>query len=134
MNGKNNKRLAPFLLVRYQRNHQSLEDHMKAAGIPGAPYKGQTGDFRCYALADDPRFAQANYLEVTGIGAVLGDKREPKAKAAKPARAVAGKPAKVAKQAKEKTVKAKAAKDDRPVRKVKGADGRIVEIGSQAQA
>jgi hypothetical protein len=128
------KNLPPVILFRYQRKGLTLEEHLKAMGLQGAPYVGLNGDWRAYGLEDNPKFRKANYLAVTGIGEVLGEERGIREKAEKPAKAKkekadkpkakieegAGKPAKQAK------------KNGKGPLKVKNAEGKVVEAGGQA--
>lgn len=132
------KNLAPVILFRYQRKGLTLEEHLKAMGLQGAPYVGLNGDWRAYGLEDNPKFRKANYLAVTGIGEVLGEERETREKAVK------GKPAKVEKAKDKKPADKKpagekeaklgvGAKDGkRPPLKVRNSEGKVVEVGGQA--
>ena len=132
------KNLPPVILFRYQRKGLTLEEHLKAMGLQGAPYVGLNGDWRAYGLEDNPKFRKANYLAVTGIGEVLGEERETREKAVK------GKPAKVEKAKDKKPADKKpagekeaklsvGAKDGkRPPLKVRNSEGKVVEVGGQA--
>ena len=152
------KNLPPVILFRYQRKGLTLEEHLKAMGLQGAPYVGMNGDWRAYGLEDNPKFRKANYLAVTGIGEVLGEERETREKAEKPAKAKkekadkpkakieeeAEKPAKVEKAKDKKPADKKpagekeaklsvGAKDGkRPPLKVRNSEGKVVEVGGQA--
>jgi len=129
------KNLPPVILFRYQRKGLTLEEHLKAMGLQGAPYVGLNGDWRAYGLEDNPKFRKANYLAVNSVGEVLGEERETREKAEKkPAKAKkekADKPkAKIEEEAEKPAKQAK--KNGKGPLKVKNAEGKIVEVGSRA--